>query len=153
MKLTTGIFITLVSLSLLPTTMLSINNPPISNTIQRTNMRIISSLATPLWIHSKNLTARRNFFISFTSAFLIFNRLFCLTPFYAHKHTFIHLLGAEHMPWWQVCIHWGPMHLAILGPATLSLNYTHSASSLLVKKVKLIYILPIIWCLNDAFYP
>lgn len=33
----------------------------------------------------------------------------------------------------------------------LSLNYTYYFRSLLVKKVKLIYILLIIWCLNDVF--
>lgn len=83
--MTTDIFITFVSL-LHPHH--ATNNPPILNTIQKTNMRIISSLTTSLSIHFKNLTARRNFFISFTSAFLIFKRLFCLTPFYVHKHTY-----------------------------------------------------------------
>ena len=70
------------------------------------------------------------------------------TPKHAHTPT----QGRSHpcvagLPWLRLT------HPIMLGPAILSLNYTYYTSSLLVKKVKLIYILFIIWCLNDAFYP
>lgn len=89
------------------------------------------------------------FIVSFKSAFLILTFCPSSPPFQAYTH----LLRAEYIPP-LTGLHWLRLMLpAILGPAILSLNYTYYTGSLLVKKVKLIYILFIIWCLNDAFYP
>lgn len=88
------------------------------------------------------------FTVSFKSAFLILTFCSSSSPFQAYTH----LLSRIH-PTLTCLLGLRLMLPATLGPAIFSLNYTYYTSSLLVKKVKLIYILFIIWCLNDAFYP